>query len=127
MEDFEDPIYQISMVAELLGIHPQTLRHYEREGLIVPSRTSGKIRVYSKKDVEDLCLVMRLTRELGVHLAGVDLVLQLKHQVRALQQEVDSLRCELKTKKAESLVPKNRQIVVKKSSYRVVLFEEKGN
>ena len=54
MEDFEDPIYQISMVAELLGIHPQTLRHYEREGLIVPSRTSGKIRVYSKKDVEDL-------------------------------------------------------------------------
>ncbi len=126
MEDFEDPIYQISMVAELLGIHPQTLRHYEREGLIVPSRTSGKIRVYSKKDVEDLRLVMRLTRELGVNLAGVDLVLQLKHQVRALQQEVDLLRCELNTKKAESLVPKNRQIVVKKSSYRVVLFEEKG-
>ena len=94
MEDFEDPIYQISVVAELLGIHPQTLRHYEREGLIVPSRTSGKIRVYSKKDVEDLRLVMRLTRELGVNLAGVDLVLQLKHQVRALQQEVDSLRCE---------------------------------
>lgn len=126
MEDFEDPIYQISVVAELLGIHPQTLRHYEREGLIVPSRTSGKIRVYSKKDVEDLRLVMRLTRELGVNLAGVDLVLQLKHQVRALQQEVDLLRCELNTKKAESLVPKNRQIVVKKSSYRVVLFEEKG-
>ena len=102
MEDFEDPIYQISMVAELLGIHPQTLRHYEREGLIVPSRTSGKIRVYSKKDVEDLRLVMRLTRELGVNLAGVDLVLQLKHQVRALQQEIDSLRCELNTKKAVS-------------------------
>ena len=126
MEDFEDPIYQISVVAELLGIHPQTLRHYEREGLIVPSRTSGKIRVYSKKDVEDLRLVMRLTRELGVNLAGVDLVLQLKHQVRALQQEVDSLRCELNIKKTESIVPKNRQIVVKKSSYRVVLFEDKG-
>jgi MerR family transcriptional regulator/heat shock protein HspR len=126
MHDFEDPVYQISVVAELLGIHPQTLRHYEREGLVVPSRTSGKIRVYSKKDIDDLKLILRLTRELGVNLAGVDVIMQLKHQVRELQKELTELRRNISSLEAESIVPKNRQVVVKKSSYKVVLFEDKG-
>ncbi len=125
MHDFEDPVYQISIVAELLGIHPQTLRHYEREGLVVPSRTSGKIRVYSQKDIDDLKLVIRLTRELGVNLAGVDVVLQLKNQVRELQEELNGLRRDINALEAESIVPKNRQVVVKKSSYKIVLFETK--
>jgi MerR family transcriptional regulator/heat shock protein HspR len=125
MHDFEDPVYQISVVAELLGIHPQTLRHYEREGLVVPSRTSGKIRVYSKKDIDDLKLILRLTRELGVNLAGVDVIMQLKHQVRELQKELTELRRNISSLEAESIVPKNRQVVVKKSSYKVVLFEDK--
>jgi len=125
MHDFEDPVYQISIVAELLGIHPQTLRHYEREGLVIPSRTSGKIRVYSQKDIDDLKLIIRLTRELGVNLAGVDVVLQLKNQVRELQKELDGVRRDINALEAESIVPKNRQVVVKKSSYKIVLFEEK--
>lgn len=125
MHDFEDPVYQISIVAELLSIHPQTLRHYEREGLVIPSRTSGKIRVYSQKDIDDLKLIIRLTRELGVNLAGVDVVLQLKNQVRELQKELDGVRREINALEAESIVPKNRQVVVKKSSYKIVLFEEK--
>lgn len=125
MHDFEDPVYQISIVAELLSIHPQTLRHYEREGLVVPSRTSGKIRVYSQKDIDDLKLIIRLTRELGVNLAGVDVVLQLKNQVRELQKELDGVRRDKNALAAESIVPKNRQVVVKKSSYKIVLFEEK--
>lgn len=125
MHTFEDPVYQISVVAELLGIHPQTLRHYEREGLVVPSRTSGKIRVYSQKDIDDLKLIIRLTRELGVNLAGVDVVLQLKNQVRELQKELDELKKEMNAMEAESIVPKNRQVVVKKSSYKIVLFESK--
>jgi MerR family transcriptional regulator, heat shock protein HspR len=125
MHDFEDPVYQISVVAELLSIHPQTLRHYEREGLVVPSRTSGKIRVYSQKDIDDLKLILRLTRELGVNLAGVDVVMQLKHQVWELQKELDSLRRDISTLEAESIVPKNRQVVVKKSSYKIVLFDGK--
>jgi MerR family transcriptional regulator/heat shock protein HspR len=125
MHDFEDPVYQISVVAELLGIHPQTLRHYEREGLVVPSRTSGKIRVYSKKDIDDLKLILRLTRELGVNLAGVDVIMQLKHQVRELQKELTELRRNISSLEAESIVPKNRQVIVKKSSYKIVLFEEK--
>lgn len=125
MHDFEDPVYQISVVAELLGIHPQTLRHYEREGLVIPSRTSGKVRVYSQRDIDDLKLIMRLTRELGVNLAGVDVVMQLKTQVRELQKELDALRRNISTLEAESIVPKNRQVVVKKSSYKIVLFDGK--
>ncbi len=123
MHSFEDPVYQISIVAELLGIHPQTLRHYEREGLVIPSRTNGKIRVYSQKDIDDLKLILRLTRELGVNLAGVDVVLQLKNQVRELQKEIDHLRRDKNALEAESIVPKNRQVVIKKSSYKVILFE----
>ncbi len=123
MHTFEDPVYQISVVAELLGIHPQTLRHYEREGLVVPSRTSGKIRVYSQKDIDDLRLILRLTRELGVNLAGVDVIMQLKNQVRELQKELDNIKKEKNALEAESIVPKNRQVVVKKSSYKIVLFE----
>ncbi|HRF56302.1 MAG TPA: helix-turn-helix transcriptional regulator [Campylobacterales bacterium] len=123
MHSFEDPVYQISIVAELLGIHPQTLRHYEREGLVVPSRTNGKIRVYSQKDIDDLKLILRLTRELGVNLAGVDVVLQLKNQVRELQKEIDLLRRDKNALETESIVPKNRQVVIKKSSYKVILFE----
>ena len=125
MRGFEDPIYQISVVAELLGIHPQTLRHYEREGLVIPGRTSGKIRVYSEKDIEDLRLIIRLTRELGVNLAGVDVVIQLKNQVRELQKELDGIRKDMNALEAESIVPKNRQVVVKKSTYKIVLFDGK--
>ncbi|MGE4399857.1 MAG: helix-turn-helix transcriptional regulator [Campylobacterales bacterium] len=125
MKGFEDPIYQISVVAELLGIHPQTLRHYEREGLVVPGRTSGKIRVYSEKDIDDLRLILRLTRELGVNLAGVDVVMQLKNQVRELQKELDDVRKDINALEAESIVPKNRQVVVKKSSYKIILFDGK--
>lgn len=125
MKGFEDPIYQISVVAELLGIHPQTLRHYEREGLVVPGRTSGKIRVYSQKDIDDLRLILRLTRELGVNLAGVDVVMQLKNQVRELQKELDNIRKDMNALEAESIVPKNRQVVVKKSSYKIILFDGK--
>lgn len=123
MHTFEDPVYQISIVAELLGIHPQTLRHYEREGLVIPSRTNGKIRVYSQKDIDDLKLILRLTRELGVNLAGVDVVLQLKNQVRELQKEIDILRRDKNALEGESIVPKNKQVVIKKSSYKVILFE----
>lgn len=123
MHNFEDPVYQISVVAELLGIHPQTLRHYEREGLVVPSRTSGKIRVYSQKDIDDLKLILRLTRELGVNLAGVDVALQLKNQIRELQREIEALRRDKNALEAESIVPKNRQVIIKKSSYTVMLFD----
>lgn len=74
---YTEPVYLISVVAQILEIHPQTLRQYEREGLITPSRTNGKIRLYSQKDIDHIKYVLRLTRELGINLAGVDLILQL--------------------------------------------------
>jgi len=124
MHSYEEPVYQISVIASMLGIHPQTLRHYEREGLVIPSRTVGKIRLYSQKDIDDLRLILRLTRELGVNLAGVDIIVELKHRVYELEKELEGLRCELSSQKMQSIVPKNRQMVVKKTSFSVTIVKE---
>ena len=82
-----EPVYMISAVAEILSIHPQTLRQYEREGLIKPSRTNGKIRLYSQKDIDHIKYVLSLTRELGVNLAGVDIILQLNSKIANLEKD----------------------------------------
>jgi MerR family transcriptional regulator/heat shock protein HspR len=85
------PLYRISVVAEMLALHPQTLRLYERKGLIRPSRTTGRTRVYSAEDVEDLRLILRLGRELGVNLAGIEIILKMRRQMHALQQELEAV------------------------------------
>ena len=72
VHDDEQPRYVISVAAQILGVHPQTLRLYEREGLVEPSRTGGKIRLYSERDIEKVRCVMRLTNDLGVNLAGAE-------------------------------------------------------
>ena len=121
---YEEPVYQISVVATMLGIHPQTLRHYEREGLVIPSRTVGKIRIYSQKDIDDLRLIMNLTRDLGVNLAGVDIIVRLKHRVYELEKELAGTQTELKEKRSQSIIPKNRQMIVKKSSFSVTIVSD---
>ena len=85
-----EPVYLISAVAEILNIHPQTLRQYEREGLIKPSRTNGKIRLYSQKDIDHIKYVLTLTRELGVNLAGVDMILKLQKKIKKLQDDLNT-------------------------------------
>lgn len=80
-----EPVFVISVAARLLEMHPQTLRKYEREGLIAPSRTSGNLRLYSDEDLERLRQVNHLVRERGLNLAGVQLALELTMQLRALQ------------------------------------------
>ncbi len=87
----ERPLYLISTVAKMLNIHPQTLRLYEREGLIKPARTEGNTRLYSQEDIERLKTILTLTRELGVNLAGVEIILRLREQIEELQQEVERL------------------------------------
>ncbi len=84
------PIYLISVVCEMLGVHPQTLRLYEREGLIHPLRTK-KQRLYSQDDVERLNLILQLTRELGVNKAGVDIILRMRHRMEAMQREMEDM------------------------------------
>lgn len=78
----------ISAVAETYGIHPQTLRLYEREGLLKPSRSDGNTRLYSEEDLERLELVLSLTRELGVNLAGVEIILNMRKRMEEMQHEV---------------------------------------
>jgi MerR family transcriptional regulator/heat shock protein HspR len=81
--------YMISAVAQRYNIHPQTLRLYEREGLLTPSRTEGNTRLYSDEDLERLETILTLTRELGVNLAGVEIILNMRERMAQMQREVD--------------------------------------
>jgi MerR family transcriptional regulator/heat shock protein HspR len=91
----DDPIYVISIAARLVGMHQQSLRYYERAGLIEPSRTIGGIRMYSNRDIQRIRQAQRLIDELGVNLAGVDIIVRMSEQMRALQLELEHTRAEL--------------------------------
>jgi MerR family transcriptional regulator, heat shock protein HspR len=81
--------YMISSVAEQYGIHPQTLRLYEREGLLKPSRSDGNTRLYTEGDLERLEVILHLTRELGVNLAGVEIVLNMREKMAEMQAQIE--------------------------------------
>ena len=87
----DDPVYVISVAAELVSMHPQTLRLYERVGLVKPARR-GSNRLYSERDIDRLRQIQRLTQDMGVNLAGVEIILNLLQQVNDMQQELDQLR-----------------------------------
>ena len=89
------PIYMISVAAELVGMHPQTLRMYEQKGLVRPKRTPGGTRLYSEADIERLRIVQRLTTELGLNLAGVELVLRLEDELRKAHAQIERLQRQL--------------------------------
>ncbi len=88
--DRKQPLFMISVVSRMLGVHPQTLRLYEREGLVIPQRAK-RARLYSQEDVEKLAMILRLTRELGVNRAGVEVILRLRHRLEVLQKEMDEM------------------------------------
>jgi MerR family transcriptional regulator/heat shock protein HspR len=90
------PRYMISVAAELVGMHPQTLRIYEAKGLVNPQRTAGNTRLYSEADLERLRLINRLTTELGLNLAGVEHVIRLEEQMRRMQRTMERLERELR-------------------------------
>ncbi|PTB87818.1 MerR family transcriptional regulator [cyanobacterium G8-9] len=123
MHSYDEPVYLISVVATMLDIHPQTLRQYEREGLVEPSRTQGRMRLYSQRDIERMKLILRLTRQMGVNLAGVDIVLQLKEQIDEMQKEIDQLRDELSKVNRNGSVHSSKALVTK-SSYDIIIFED---
>jgi len=87
--DSDAPIYVISVAARLLEVHPQTLRYYERAGLLKPIRSSGKIRLYSQREIERLRKIMRLTSELGVNLAGAEIIIDLTERLEKLQEQAN--------------------------------------
>ena len=90
------PRYMISVAADLVGMHPQTLRIYETKGLLRPKRTAGNTRLYSEGDLERLRLIQRLTNELGLNLAGVEQVLRLEDELQRLHRRLDRMEREMR-------------------------------
>jgi MerR family transcriptional regulator/heat shock protein HspR len=109
--------YMISSVAEQYGLHPQTLRLYEREGLLKPSRSEGNTRLYTDEDLERLEVILHLTRDLGVNLAGVEIILNMRQKMEAMQDQIEQFvqslnqelanrpRVEMKPEERTSLIP----------------------
>jgi MerR family transcriptional regulator/heat shock protein HspR len=112
------PRYMISVAAELVGMHPQTLRIYESKGLVNPKRTRGNTRLYSEADLERLRLIQRLTTELGLNLAGVELVLRLEDELRKAHTRIHRL---------EQQMREEIQNVHKQYKRELVLYEEPGS
>ncbi|GIX46157.1 MAG: MerR family transcriptional regulator [Candidatus Tectimicrobiota bacterium] len=107
-------LFLISRIAKMLDIHPQTLRLYERAGFIKPARSKGNTRLYSWEDVEQIRLVLHLTRDLGVNLAGVEVILRVRRELEQLQQEVEELRRQLiaALQQDAASVPPSRALVL---------------
>lgn len=92
---WDEPVYVISVAARLAGMHPQTLRQYDRLGLVSPGRSAGRGRRYSARDIEQLRTVQRLSQHEGVNLAGIKRILDLENQVSALRMRINELQAEL--------------------------------
>lgn len=88
----DEPCYVISVAAKMVDLHPQTLRYYDKIGLLEPSRTKGRIRMYSPRDIWRLRKITRLTDDLGVNLAGVDVILNMTKRIEQLQRELERVR-----------------------------------
>jgi len=119
-------LYMISVVADMFDIHPQTLRAYEREGLLRPARTDGNTRLYSEEDLERIELILRLTKDLGVNLAGVEVILNMREHMSELQHHMNEMFQEMvrrmetefehlehEQENAEGLVPVGRKAIVR--------------
>lgn len=107
----------------MLDIHPQTLRQYEKEGLLSPSRTQGRMRLYSRRDVDKIKFILQLARKMGINLAGVDVVLKLKEQMDAMNSEIKDLREELSKVNRNGSVPSHKAVVTT-SNYDIVIFKD---
>jgi len=107
--------YMISAVAEQYEIHPQTLRLYEREGLLTPSRSDGNTRLYTEEDLERLEVILKLTRELGVNLAGVEIILNMREKMEAMQRQMEgfiaNLNQELSQRVSSSRTENNNSLM----------------
>lgn len=122
MKNYDEPLFLISVVSKVLEIHPQTLRQYEREGLIEPGRTEGRMRLYSQRDIDKIKMILRLTRDLGVNLAGVDVIFKLKEQIKEQDDLITELQNELVKNKIKS---KNANALIKKTNFDIIFYDKK--
>ena len=125
--DKHRPVYMIGIAAELAGVHPQTLRIYERKQLVEPQRTQGNTRLYSEADIDRLRLIQQLTQEEGINLAGVVRILELEDERERLRGEVDEVREQMRAMKRAAieadLLAARRQALVPVRDAEVVRFE----
>jgi MerR family transcriptional regulator, heat shock protein HspR len=115
----DHPRYMISVAAELVGMHPQTLRIYENKGLVRPKRTPGGTRLYSETDIERLRVVQRLTTELGLNLAGVELVLRLEDELRKAHVQIERLQQQVRDEVQRVHKEYRRELVVYRAAERL--------
>ncbi|MFN0086687.1 MAG: MerR family transcriptional regulator [Blastocatellia bacterium] len=127
--------YTISAVADHYGVHQQTLRMYEREGLLKPSRSEGNVRLYTDEDIERLEVILKLTRDLGVNLAGVEIILNMREKMDQMQQEFNRFFELLRDYAAQNaatqndpqalqaLVPTHRSVVVRTTARRNIKIQ----
>lgn len=114
-----EPVYLISEVAEILDIHPQTLRQYEREGFVVPSRTNGRIRLYSQKNIDYIKEVLYLTRQKGINLAGVNMILEQQKQIKELELKISEFKS-----KQNNITTISKALVIKETHYDLVVIKD---
>ena len=122
----KEKTYLISAVASKYNIHPQTLRLYEREGLLIPSRSQGNTRVYREEDLKKLEFILNLTREMGVNLAGIEIILNMKGKMEKMQEEFSKFLEDLKKEFAgkESVFEDKKNSIVKFASAKVTVFKD---
>jgi MerR family transcriptional regulator/heat shock protein HspR len=130
--------YTISAIADHYGVHQQTLRLYEREGLLKPSRSEGNVRLYTDDDIERLEVILKLTRDLGVNLAGVEIILNMREKMDQMQREFNrffemlrdyaqqSAAVQNDPQAYQALVPTRRTVVVRASSKRTISRPEEA-
>src|SRR5271163_4650201 len=109
MREKSKAAYMISSVAEQYGVHPQTLRLYEREGLLKPSRSDGNTRLYTDEDLERLEVILKLTRDLGVNLAGVEIILNMRERMAEMQRQIEDFVSSLNTEISQRARPSATQ------------------
>ncbi|MCZ6873968.1 MAG: helix-turn-helix transcriptional regulator [bacterium] len=114
-------LFSISYAANLLGIHPQTLRLYEREGFVQPLRTKGNTRRYCRQDIEQIRVILHLTRKLGVNLAGVEVILKMQSKLAELENELNNLQHDLaKRAQVEEKRPTKQRALIKAPSRMLI-------
>jgi MerR family transcriptional regulator/heat shock protein HspR len=120
----EEPVYLISNVAQMLDIHPQTLRQYEREGLIIPSRTNGKIRLYSQVDIDAIKYILHLTRTIGVNIAGVKMILEQNKTIVQLEDKLHNYKKMQEDITRYGHSGTKNALVVQNTTFDIVVFED---
>ncbi len=123
----KEKVYMIAYVSSKYDIHPQTLRLYEREGLLIPGRSKGNTRLYSEKDLKKLEFILNLSREMGVNLAGIDIIYNMKLKIEKMEEEFSKFLEELKKEfftGKENLFEQKKKSLVKMVSQRITLFKD---